>query len=315
MQKIKSSAKIKKINTESISHSNNGSSTSVPKRLDIQKTYKLYIDGKFPRSESGRYFKLNDDSGKIIANICRGSKKDFRDAVVVARKAQESWAKRSAYNKGQILYRIAETLEGRKSQFVDSLIKQGSKTAAAENEVAASIDRIVHYAGWSDKYQQIFSSVNPVESSHFNFSFPEPTGVVSAIASNEQGLLGLVSVICPVIIGGNAIIILPSESAPLTAIEFAEVLHASDLPGGVVNIITGYKKELILPFSNHMDVNATVYCGNDTAELTTIQSNASVNVKRVTHYSINDWNSSEAQSPYMILDFQEIKTTWHPVGV
>jgi len=315
MQKIKSLIKIKTINTVGISHSTNGNSTSVAKRLDVQKTYKLYIDGKFPRSESGRYFKLNDVSGKIIANICRGSKKDFRDAVVVARKAQELWAKRSAYNKGQILYRIAETLEGRKAQFVDSLIKQGSKTAQAENEVVAAIDRIVHYAGWSDKYQQIFSSVNPVESSHFNFSFPEPTGVVSAIAPNENGLLGLVSVICPVIVGGNAIIILPAENAPLTAIDFAEVLHASDLPGGVVNIITGYKKELLSPFSNHMDVNAIAYCGNEVAELTTIQSNASLNVKRVINYSINDWNSSEAQSPYMILDFQEIKTTWHPVGL
>jgi len=315
MQKIKSLIKIKTINTVGISHSTNGNSTSVAKRLDVQKTYKLYIDGKFPRSESGRYFKLNDVSGKIIANICRGSKKDFRDAVVVARKAQELWAKRSAYNKGQILYRIAETLEGRKAQFVDSLIKQGSKTAQAENEVVAAIDRIVHYAGWSDKYQQIFSSVNPVESSHFNFSFPEPTGVVSAIAPNENGLLGLVSVICPVIVGGNAIIILPAENAPLTAIDFAEVLHASDLPGGVVNIITGYKKELLSPFSNHMDVNAIAYCGNEVAELTTIQSNASLNVKRVINYPINDWNSSEAQSPYMILDFQEIKTTWHPVGL
>lgn len=315
MQKIKSSAKIKTINTSGIKHSVNGNSTPVAKRLDVQKTYKLYIDGKFPRSESGRYFKLNDDSGKIIANICRGSKKDFRDAVVVARKAQESWAKRSAYNRGQILYRIAETLEGRKAQFVDSLIKQGSKTVQAENEVTLAIDRIVHYAGWSDKYQQVFSSVNPVDSSHFNFSFPEPTGVVSAIASADNGLLGLVSIICPVIVGGNVIIVLPAENAPLTAIEFAEVLHASDLPGGVVNIITGYKKELVLPFSNHMDVNATVYCGNDSTELGTIQTNASLNVKRVIHYSLSDWSSTEAQSPYMILDFQEIKTTWHPVGI
>ncbi len=284
-------------------------------RLDIQKTYKLYIDGKFPRSESGRYFKLNDKSGTLIANICRGSKKDFRDAVVVARKAQESWAKRSAYNRGQILYRIAETLEGRKSQFIDSLIKQGSRKADAEKEVVSSIDRIVHYAGWSDKYQQIFSAVNPVESSHFNFSFPEATGVVSIIASATQGLLGMVSVICPIIVGGNSVIILPSENAPLTAIEFAEVLHASDLPGGVVNIITGYKKELLVPFSSHMDVNAAVYCGENMEELKTIQSNASLNVKRVVHYAFWIWNEDEAQSPYMILDFQEIKTTWHPVGI
>ncbi|MBL0339625.1 MAG: aldehyde dehydrogenase family protein [Bacteroidetes bacterium] len=314
MPKVKSTTLVKKVSSNGTA-SLNGKASPTAKRLDVQKTFKLYIDGKFPRSESGRYFKLNDKSGNLIANICRGSKKDFRDAVVVARKAQESWAKRSAYNKGQILYRIAETLEGRKSQFINSLIKQGAKTADAENEVAAAIDRFVHYAGWSDKYQQIFSAVNPVESSHFNFSFPEPTGVVSAIAPQAHGLLGLVSVICPAIVGGNAIIILPAENAPLTAIELAEVLHASDLPGGVVNIITGFKKELITPFSNHMDVNASVYCGNDVAELTTIQTNASLNVKRVIHYSITDWLSPEAQSPYMIMDLQEIKTTWHPVGI
>lgn len=313
MQKIKSVIKLKTTSNGVAATNVNG--TSVKKRLDVQKTYKLYIDGKFPRSESGRYFKLNDKSGNIIANICRGSKKDFRDAVVAARKAQESWAKRSAYNKGQILYRIAETLEGRKAQFIESLIKQGSKPADAEKEVTATIDRIVHYAGWSDKYQQIFSAVNPVESSHFNFSFPEPTGVVSAIASTNQGLLGMASVICSVIVGGNSIIILPAENAPLTAVEFAEVFHASDLPGGVVNIITGYKKELLSAFSSHMDVNATVYCGDTTEELKTIQTNAALNVKRVVNYPISNWFSEEAQSPYMILDFQEIKTTWHPVGI
>ena len=313
MQKIKSVIKLKSTSNGVAASNVNG--TSVKKRLDVQKTYKLYIDGKFPRSESGRYFMLNDKSGNIIANICRGSKKDFRDAVVAARKAQEPWAKRSAYNKGQILYRIAETLEGRKAQFVESLTKQGSKPDDTENEVTAAIDRIVHYAGWSDKYQQIFSAVNPVESSHFNFSFPEPTGVVSAIASSNQGLLGMISVICSVIVGGNSIIILPSENAPLTAVEFAEVLHASDLPGGVVNIITGYKKELITAFSSHMDVNATVYCGETTEELKTIQTNAALNVKRVVNYPISNWFSDDAQSPYMILDFQEIKTTWHPVGI
>lgn len=284
-------------------------------RIAVLKTYKLYIDGKFPRSESGRFYKLEDTSGQIIANICRGSKKDFRDAVVAARKAQETWAKRTAYNKGQILYRIAETLEGRTAQFVENLVKQGVKLRDAENEVVLSIDRIVHYAGWSDKYQQLFSSVNPVESSHFNFSFPEPTGVVSAIAPTSFGLAGLISLICPAVIGGNSIIILADDKYPLTAIELAEVLHASDLPGGVVNIITGHHKELVAPFSNHMDVNATIYGGNDATEWATIQTNAALNVKRVVHYNFSDWLSPEAQSPYMIMDFQEIKTTWHPVGV
>ena len=314
MEKTVSRPKVKKVSQNGIAKMN-GQEMKKGDRLNIQKTYKLYIDGKFPRSESGRYYKLNDTSGNLIANICRSSKKDFRDAVVVARKAQESWAKRSAYNKGQILYRIAETLEGRKAQFVESLIKQGCKPAQAEKEVTASIDRLVYFAGWSDKYQQIFSAVNPVESSHFNFSFPEPTGIVSAFAPASPGLLGLVSLICPVIIGGNSIIILADEKSPLSAIEFAEVMHASDLPGGVVNILTGQRKELVSPFSNHMDVNAVIYCGENNDELKTIQTNAALNVKRVSHYNFSDWFSEDSQSPYMIMDFQEIKTTWHPVGI
>jgi len=288
---------------------------SSKKRLGVQKTYKLYIDGKFPRSESGRYYKLWNSEGELIANICRSSKKDFRDAVVAARKAQETWAKRTAYNKGQILYRIAETLEGRKAQFTESLVTQGYDVMQAESEVAISIDRIIHFAGWSDKYQQLFSSVNPVESSHFNFSIPEPTGVVSAMAPASNGLLGLVSVICPVIVGGNAIIILADEKYPLSAIEIAEVIHASDLPGGVVNILTGPKKELVAPFSNHMDVNAMIFCGDEKETITAIQSNASLNVKRVLNYNYQDWQSPTLQNPYMIMDTQEIKTTWHPIGI
>jgi len=313
MEKTKAAGKIK---SSALNGSASGEKSAEQKmRIAVQKTYKLYIDGKFPRSESGRFYKLEDKHGVIIADICRGSKKDFRDAVVAARKAQELWAKRTAYNKGQILYRIAETLEGRKAQFVESMVLQGVSMQAAQKEIIAAIDRIVHYAGWSDKYQQLFSSVNPVESSHFNFSFPEPTGVVSAIAPDANGLAGLISVICPVIVGGNSIILLADSKFPLTAIELAEVLHASDLPGGVVNIITGYRKELVAPFSNHMDVNATIYCGNDTSELAVIQTNASLNVKRVVHYDFSDWLAPEAQSPYMIMEVQEIKTTWHPVGI
>ena len=312
MAKIKVKKAAMKAVNGSVNLNGSGNATT---RLSVQKTYKLYIDGKFPRSESGRYYKLNDSSGNVIANICRSSKKDFRDAVVVARKAQESWAKRSAYNKGQILYRIAETLEGRKSQFVDTLILQGATKNNAVAEVNAAIDRLVHYAGWSDKYQQIFSAVNPVESSHFNFSFPEPTGVVSALAPTQTGLMGLVSIIAPAIVGGNTIIILADTAFPMTAIELAEVLHASDLPGGVVNILTGNRKELVAPFSNHMDVNATVYCGAAGEELKTIQTNAALNVKRVIHYNFKNWNDENSQSPYMILDLQETKTTWHPVGI
>lgn len=278
-------------------------------RLAVQKTYKLYIDGKFPRTESGRYYKLNDKNGKVIANICRASRKDFRDAVVVARKAQGDWQK-SAFNKGQILYRIAETLETRRQQFVSATGLQGVSEAAAQKEVSAAVDMLVYYAGWSDKYQQVFSSVNPVESSHFNFSFPEPTGVVAAIESQQQGLLNLVSLMAPALAGGNSIIILAAEKFPLTAIDFAEVLNASDVPGGVVNILTGFSKELHSHFSSHMDVNAIVYAGDDSTELKTIQTNAAGNVKRVVVVR----NIAE-ESPYRIMELQEVKTTWHPVGI
>ncbi|MFM7900676.1 MAG: aldehyde dehydrogenase family protein, partial [Bacteroidota bacterium] len=248
------------------------------KRIPIQKTYKLYIGGKFPRTESGRYFKLLNAQGDVIANVCRGSKKDIRDAVVAARKGFGEWSKKTAYNRGQILYRIAETLEGRKAQFIETLCLQGMKPAAAMDEVLASIDRIVYYAGWCDKYQQIFSAVNPVESSHFNFTFPEPTGVVTIIAPSEYGLLGLVSTIMPAIASGNTVVALASDRFPLTAIELAEVIHASDVSGGTINILTGHRKELLQGLSNHMDVNATIYCGKDKEELSTIRSNASLNV-------------------------------------
>lgn len=309
-EKTKTTKKLRFENGQSL----NGTSKDET-RLSIQKTYKLYIDGKFPRTESGRYYKLNDSSGKVLANVCRASRKDFRDAVVVARKAQNDWAKKSAFNKGQILYRIAETLEGRKAQFVDTLQTQGYKKAEAEKEVHAAIDRIVYYAGWSDKYQQIFSSVNPVESSYFNFSFPEATGVVSVLAPQDSGLIGLISTIMPAMVGGNVVIILAAEKYPLTAIDFAEVLNASDVPGGVVNILTGNNKELVAHFSNHMDVNACVYAGNDAEHFKTIKTNAALNVKRVVEIKNASSLTDTAQSPYRILELQEIKTTWHPIGI
>jgi len=284
-------------------------------RLAIRKTYKLYIDGKFPRTESGRYYALQDGNGKVIANVCRASRKDFRDAVVAARKAQHDWAKKSAYNKGQVFYRIAETLDGRRDQLIQTLRIQGMNSNKAAEEVDAAIDRLVYYAGWSDKYQQVFSSVNPVESAHFNFSYPEPTGVVAVIAPEENGLLGLVSSIAPAVIGGNAVIALASSVFPLTAVEFAEALVASDVPGGVINLLTGYSSELHTHFSSHMDVNAIIYCGSNMEELKTIQINASLNVKRVIHRDDENWLSETAQSPYHIMDTQEIKTTWHPVGI
>ena len=280
------------------------------KRLTVQKTYKLYIDGKFPRTESGRYGKFTDGNGNHLANICRASRKDLRDSIVSNRKAQHDWAKRTAYNKGQILYRIAETLESRKAQFVDVMIQQGCKTVSANAEVVNAIDALVYYAGWSDKYMQVFSSVNPVESSHFNFSYPEPTGVVSLIAEDDSALCGLVSAICPVIVGGNTCTVLSSEQYPLTAIDFAEVLHASDIPNGVINILTGQRKELIGHFSSHMDINAIVYSDLDEAQIKTAQTNAALNVKRVL-----DFSNDDALTPYRIMACQEIKTTWHPVGI
>ncbi len=283
-------------------------------RLEVMKTYKLYVDGKFPRTESGRYYAFTDKNDQLIANICRSSRKDFRDAVVAARKAQPGWASKSAYNKGQILYRIAEMLEGRRPQFVFELQQQGSSAKEADAEVNMAIDRLVYYAGWTDKYQQVFSSVNPVESSHFNFSLPEPTGVVSVLSPEEFGLIGLVSVIAPAIAGGNVVIVLASASKPLCAVTFGEVLNSSDVPGGVVNLLTGYRDELLPHFASHMDVNAIICCGDNKSEHTKIRETAADNVKRVVIYKENNWMLESSQNPYKIMDLQEIKTTWHPIG-
>lgn len=305
---------IEKTKTEEQSKVHSNGQSSKGKRLDVMKTYKLFIDGKFPRTESGRYYVLNNSEGELLANICQSSRKDFREAIVAARKAQHGWASKSAYNKGQILYRIAEMLESRRAQFIDELISQGYSSALAQAEVNLSVDRLVYYAGWSDKYQQVFSSVNPVESSHFNFSVPEPTGVVAILSPEEYGLIGIISAIAPAIVGGNTVVILASAEKPLSSITFAEVLHSSDVPAGVVNILTGYRSELLPHFANHMDVNAVVYCGNNAAEITSIQELASLNVKRPLIYTENNWMKEESQNPYRIMDLQEIKTTWHPIG-
>jgi len=281
-------------------------------RLNVLKTYKIYIGGQFPRTESGRYYELLNKKSETIANVCLSSRKDFRNAVVAARSAFGVWSGRAAFNRSQILYRIAEMLEGRRTQFVEELVLQGITKAAAEKEVLQSIDRLVYYAGWCDKYSALFSSVNPVASSHFNFSVPEPTGVVSVIAPENSGLLGLVSVVAPIICGGNTCVVLASNSLPLTAVTFAEVLATSDLPGGVVNIITGTSKELHSYFSSHMDVNAIVNCRDNKDEIKVIAENSSLNVKRSYNWN-KDWTKEESQDPYLILDLQEIKTTWHPI--
>jgi acyl-CoA reductase-like NAD-dependent aldehyde dehydrogenase len=283
-------------------------------RVPVAKTYKIYIDGKFPRTESGRYFTLENSEGEVVANICRGSRKDYRNAVVAARSAFAGWSAASAYLRGQILYRIAEMLEGRSDQFVTELMLQGESRRRAQKEVAASIDRLIYYAGWSDKYQQIFSSVNPVSSSHFNFSVLEPTGVVALLAPDESGLLGLVSNIAPVIVGGNTCVVLASEQLPLNAVSFAEVLHASDVPAGVVNILTGFRAELTEHFASHMDVNAVVFCDGDADDAKDIQDAAADNIKRVVDRLDTDWGADSAQNPYLIKQTQETKTTWHPIG-
>ena len=283
-------------------------------RLSVAKTYKIYIGGKFPRTESGRYYRLENPAGDLLANVCQGSRKDFRNAVVAARKAQPGWGKASAYLRGQILYRIAEMLEGRREQFVAELVAQGSSQREAEREVDASVDRLVYFAGWSDKYQQVFSSVNPVNSSHFNFSVLEPSGVIGILAPEESSLLGLVSNIAPAIVGGNTCVVLASETLPMCAVSFAEVLHSSDVPGGVVNILTGFREELAGQFASHMDVNAIVYCDASRKQEKDIQIAAADNIKRVISRTRTDWSDDDQDNPYLIRDTQEVKTTWHPIG-
>jgi acyl-CoA reductase-like NAD-dependent aldehyde dehydrogenase len=275
--------------------------------MEILKTYKIYIGGSFPRTESGRYYPIQDKKGNILANVCLSSKKDVRNAVVSARKAFGAWAEKTAFNRGQILYRIAEMLDGRKAQFIEELLKQGASKASAEKEVAQAVDCLVYYAGWADKYQQIGSSVNPVSSSHFNFSALEPMGVIGIIAPQQSSLIGLVNFIAPIICGGNTVVVAASETLPLCAVTFAEVIHSSDVPGGVVNILTGKVAELAPALAAHMDVNALVT--ESIGELNKQLALACVeNLKRHITYS----NSTD-QGLQRITDLQEVKTTWHPI--
>lgn len=297
-------------------NSGNGTPKSDPsmnERVKVLKTYKIYIGGQFPRTESGRYYPLTLADGEIV-NMCLSSRKDFRNAVQKAREAQEKWESKSALNRSQILYRIAEMLETRASQFIEELVQQGSSRIAAKTEVEQSIDRLIYYAGWCDKYNQIFSTVNPVSSSHFNFSSTEATGVVSMIVSQQSSLLGLVSALAPVIAGGNTCVVLASTKKPLCAVTFAEVLNSSDVPAGVVNILTGESKELLAQFSTHMDVNAVYVCTNNEADKKLTEINSALNVKRARVEGEQDWSSPKSESPYRIMDYLEIKTTWHPIG-
>ncbi len=282
-------------------------------RIAVQKTYKLFIGGKFPRTESGRFYSpVNGD--QALGNICLSSRKDMRNAVVAARSAQPDWASKTAYNRSQILYRVAEMLEGRSDQFRNELKLQGLTAAAANLEVEQSIDRLIYYAGWCDKFQQIFSSVNPVASPHFNFSTLEPVGVVFLFASQDSPLLGLVSLVAPIIAAGNTVVVLASESMPLSAITLAEVIHSSDVPGGVVNLLTGRTDELAEHVARHLDINAIAVDEPDSDQLKMIREHATENLKRVHSYSLN-WTAAGAANPYLIQDFCEVKTTWHPVEV
>ncbi|MDO9261300.1 MAG: aldehyde dehydrogenase family protein [Flavobacteriaceae bacterium] len=281
-------------------------------RIEVLKTYKIFIGGKFPRTESGRYYPLKHNN-KIIANMCLSSVKDFRNAVVAAKSAQGSWAGKTTYNRSQILYRMAEVLEGRKAQFIAELEQQGITQKNALHEVDLCIDRLIYYAGWCDKYVQLHSSVNPVSGSFFNFSVPEPMGVVAVIAPEDSGLLGLVTQICSIIAGGNTCVILASEKLPLCAISFSEVIATSDVPSGVVNIITGKQSELLHNFASHMNVNAILYCGSDAIAIKTVQDLSIENIKRVVIRENSDYVDAKHENPYYIFDFQETKTTWHPI--
>ncbi len=276
----------------------------------IPKTYKLFIAGKFPRSESGRITEVRSAQGEFLANASRASRKDFRNSVVAARKAAAGWAKASSYLKGQILYRIAEVLDGRSEQFVKELGARGFSQKKAEADVAEAVDLLVHYAGWTDKYQALFSSVNPVASAHFNFSVPQPSGLVGIIAPRSGSLAALVSAIAPALLGGNALVVLAAQDA-LSAISFAEVLVSSDVPAGVVNLLTAQRAELVPEFVKHMDVNAVLLCSDDVDERKNAEWQSAENLKRLSLHP----DRALARSPYHILDFQEIKTTWHPIGV
>jgi acyl-CoA reductase-like NAD-dependent aldehyde dehydrogenase len=262
-------------------------------RLPVKKTYKLFVGGAFPRSESGRTY---DAEGQ---NVARASRKDARDAVVAARKAQPGWASATAYNRGQVLYRLAEMLETRAADL--------AAVCSGKKEVEAAIDRVVWYAGWADKLAQVLGSSNPVAGPYFNFTFPEPTGVVAILAPDEPALGGVVSRLAPALVGGNAVVVVASETHPLAAIELAEAIATSDVPGGVVNILTGHREELAPILAGHMDVNALDLTGAD-GQSPELERLAADNVKRVVH------GTADEQSPWAIASFLELKTVWHPVG-
>lgn len=280
-------------------------------RVDIRKTYKLYVNGEFPRSESGRTYPALDADGEVVARVALASRKDLREAVRAARTAQPKWAARSGYNRGQILYRIAEMLEDRADTFVEQLKVAGSSTSKSRTQVGRSIDRMVWYAGWADKFAQVYGNVNPVAGPFFNISAPEPTGVVGIIAPDAPALLGLVSRLAPVMLSGNTSVVIASQSQPMPAITFSEALESSDVPPGVVNILTGSPAELTPWLADHMDVNAIDVAGAEPELRLRAQQGAVHNVKRV----VGPDGYRDIESPYLIAAFTETKTVWHPKGV
>ncbi len=293
-------------------------------RLEVRKTYKLYVGGAFPRSESGRSYEVTDSRGRFLANAAQGSRKDARDAVVAARGAVAKWSGATAFNRGQVLYRVAELLEGRRSQFVDEVAQgEGLQRARAEKVVDAAIDRWVWYAGWSDKVAQVLGNLNPVAGPYFDISAPEPTGVVALLAPQRSSLLGLVSVLAPAIVTGNTVVVVASERRPLPAVTLSEVLATSDVPGGVVNMLTGRTAEIAPWLASHMDVNAIDLAGAADAEglaWPDLEVAAADNLKRVVRPAVDgdgsavepDWRATPGLD--RIRPFLETKTVWHPKG-
>jgi acyl-CoA reductase-like NAD-dependent aldehyde dehydrogenase len=291
-------------------------------RIAVRKTYKLYVGGQFPRSESGRTYVVRGPDGAPLANAVRSSKKDLRDAIRTARGAVAGWSAKTAMNRGQVLYRVAELMEGRRAQFVDEVAAaEGLSVAAAEAVVDRAIDRWVWYAGWADKINQVLGTVNPVGAPYFNFTFPEATGVVGIVAPESSSLLGLVSRVAPAVVGGNAVVALASETRPLPAVTLGEVLATSDVPGGVINILTGLRRELVPIMASHMDVNAIDTWGVPRDMRTAVEEAAIENVKRLARPPRGaderfDWlDNRRAQRPEWIAAFLEMKTVWHPIGV
>ncbi len=295
----------------------------MPDRLEVTKTYKLFIDGKFPRSESGRTLVVNKSRGTgkagstaVYAHVCHASRKDLRDAVSAARKALPGWRGATAYLRGQILYRMAEMMEGKADELTAAVAVCGPSGASAKKEVTAAIDRVVNFAGWADKYQQVLGCNNPVAGPYYNFTVPEPTGVVAAVAPDEPPLLGLISLIAPAVCAGNTVVAVASEANPIPAAVLGEVIATSDVPGGVVNLLTGKRDELVPIIADHRDIDAVHAAGLSDTHRAAFRAGAAENVKRVcVRKAVDFFDANACQSPWWIEPLVEMKTMWHPSAV